>query len=321
MKAIRIHFSEDGDELRMEEVPQPEPKAGEVLIKTQAIGVNRADLGRRRTASEGQQEPPRIPGLDVAGVVESVGADVTNWRPGDQVIALVRSAYAEYSVADPVLTYRPPTGMSTTDAASLPCVFFTAWYAFQMAELKPGETALIHAAGSGVGMAGIQIAKAMGARVLTSAGSDERVERGRQLGAEAGVNYSTQNVTETLLGLTDGRGVDMVLDTVGGAIFDATLAALAQGGRVVTVGGHTGQRAQYEDQNLARKGQWVRAMGVFNEAPVDVDQRGWTQMKSWFETGELRTLVQEVIPWTEAKRVQDLLANRGVFGKVVMEVG
>ena len=112
----------------------------------------------------------------------------------------------------------------------------------------------------------------------------------------------------------------MVLDTVGGPIFDATLAALAEGGRVVTVGGHTGQRAQYEDQDLAQKGQWVRTLGVFNEAPVDVDQRGWTRMKSWFETGELRTLVQEVIPWTEAKRVQDLLASRGVFGKVVMRV-
>ena len=308
MKAIRI------------QAPRPEPKANEVLIKTQAIGVNRADLGRRRTVSEGEQEPPRIPGLDVAGVVESVGADVTNWHPGDQVMALVRGAYAEYSVANSVLTFRPPEGMSTTDAASLPCVFFTAWYAFQMAGLKPGETALIHAAGSGVGMAGIQIANALGARVLTSAGSDERVERGRQLGAEAGVNYSTQDVTEALLRLTDGRGVDMVLDTLGGAIFDATLSALAQGGRVVTVGGHTGQRSEYEDQDLAEKGQWVRAMGVFNETEEDVDQRGWAQMKPWFETGKLRTVVQEVFPWTEAKRVQELVASRGVFGKVVMEV-
>jgi NADPH2:quinone reductase len=320
MKAIRIHFADNGDELRMQDVPKPDPKPGEVLIRTQAIGVNRADLGRRRTASEGEQEPPRIPGLDVAGVVESVGSDATNWHPGDQVMALVRGAYAEYSVAESVLTYSPPAGMSTTDAASLPCVFFTAWYAFQMAGLKPGETALIHAAGSGVGMAGIQIAKAMGARVLTSAGSDERVKRGRQLGAEAGVNYSTQNVTETLLGLTDGRGVDMVLDTVGGAIFDATLAALAHGGRVVTVGGHTGQRSQYEDQKLAQKEQWVRAMGVFNEAQEDVDQRGWAQMKAWFETGKLQTVVQEVLPWTEPARVQGLLASRGVFGKLVMEV-
>lgn len=320
MKAIRIHFTDTGDELRMEEVPQPVPKAGEVLIRTRAIGVNRADLGRRRTVSEGEQEPPRIPGLDVAGVVASVGAGVTNWHSGDQVMALLRGAYAEYSVAQSVLAFRPPEGMSPTDSASLPCVFFTAWYAFQMAGLKPGETALIHAAGSGVGMAGIQIANSLGARVLTSAGSDERVERGRQLGAEAGVNYSTQDVTAALLRLTNGRGVDMVLDTVGGAIFDATLTALAQGGRVVTVGGHGGQRSQYEDQVLATKGQWVRQMGVFNEAQEDVDQRGWAQMKSWFETGKLRTVVQEVFPWTEAKRVQELLAGRGVFGKVVMEI-
>lgn len=321
MKAIRIHFTDAGDELCMEEVPQPEPTDGEVLVRTQAIGVNRADLGRRRTLPEGELEPPRIPGLDVAGVVESVGVGVTNWRPGDQVMALVRGAYAEYSIAQSILAFRPPEGMSTSDAASLPCVFFTAWYAFQTAGLQAGETALIHAAGSGVGMAGIQIANALGARVLTSAGSDERVERGLRLGAEAGVNYSTQNVTETLLELTDGRGVDMVLDTVGGAIFDATLAALAQGGRVVTVGGHTGQRAQHEDPDLAAKGQWVRQMGVFNEAQEDVDQSGWAQMKSWFETGKLQTVVQEVFPWTEVQQVQELLLGRGVFGKVVMKVG
>jgi NADPH:quinone reductase-like Zn-dependent oxidoreductase len=127
MKAIRMHFADKGNEPRMEEVPQPDPKADEVMIRTQAIGVNRADLGRRRTVSEGAQEPPRIPGLDVAGVVASVGANVTTWHPGDHVMALVRGAYAEYAVAPSVLTFRPPVGMPTTDAASLPCVFLTAW--------------------------------------------------------------------------------------------------------------------------------------------------------------------------------------------------
>ena len=320
MKAIRIHFTDTGDELRMDDAPTPVPEAGQLLVRAQAIGLNRADLYRRRTAPEGEPEPPRIPGLDVAGVVESVGADVTGWSPGDQVMALVRGAYAEYSIANSALAYRPPAGMSMTDAASLPCVFFTAWYAFQMAGLKAGETALIHAAGSGVGMAGIQIAKALGARTLTSAGSDERVARGCELGAEAGVNYSDQDVAEELLQLSDGRGVDMALDTVGGAIFDATLKALAEGGRIVTVGGHSGQRAEYEEPELARKGQWVRAMGVFNEAQEDADQLGWQQMKSWFEDGTLRTIVQEVIPWTEAERAQQVLGSRGVFGKVVMEV-
>ena len=320
MKAVRIHFTDAGDELQMDDVPNPEAGADEIIVRAQAIGLNRADLNRRRTATEGQQEPPRIPGLDVAGIVESVGAEVMNWQPGDQIMALVRGAYSEYSVARSVLAFRPPLGMSMTDAASLPCVFFTAWYAFQMAGLKPGETALLHAAGSGVGMAGIQIAKALGARVLTSAGSDERVARGLGLGAEAGVNYSNQNVTQELLRLTDGRGVDMVLDTVGGTIFDATLEALAEGGRVVTVGGHSGPRSEYEEQDLAKKGQWVKAMGVFNEAQEDSEQRGWEQMKTWFENGSLRTIVQEVIPWTESERAQKLLSSRGVFGKIVMDL-
>jgi NADPH:quinone reductase-like Zn-dependent oxidoreductase len=321
MQAIRIHFNDNGDQLRMEEVPQPVPQAGEVLIRTQAIGVNRADLNRRRTVAEGQPEPPRVPGLDVAGVVEAVGPDVAGWQPGDPVMGLVRGAYAEYCVTPSVLAFPGPQGMSTNDVASLPCVFFTAYYAFQMAGLKAGDTALVHSAGSGVGMAGIQIAKAMGARVLTSAGSDQRVERGRELGAEAGVNYSTQDVTAELLRLTGGQGVDMVLDTVGGAIFDATLPALANGGRVVTVGGHSGERSEYQERELESKGQWVRAMGVFNEAQEDVDQQGWDQMKSWFESGEMRTVVQQVFPWSQVQQVQELLASRGVFGKVVMEVG
>ena len=320
MKAIRIHFADTGDELRMDEVDQPIPQSGELLIRAQAIGVNRADVYRRRTAPAGEPEPPRIPGLDVAGVVESVGSGVTGWQTGEPVMALVRGAYAEFSAAQSVLAFRQPEGMSTPDAASLPCVFFTAWYAFEMAGLQPGETALVHSAGSGVGMAGIQIARNLGARVLTSAGSDERVERGRELGAEAGVNYSTQDVATELLRLTDGRGVDMVLDTVGGAIFDATLNALAPSGRVVTVGGHSGPRSEFEEQRLADQGQWVRPMGVFDEASRDVEQRGWAQMKSWFENGQMRTVVQEVFPWTEATRVQQILSDRGVFGKVVMEV-
>ena len=320
MKAIRVHFTGDTNDLRMEDMPQPSPAEGELLIRTQAIGINRADLGRRRSVPAGEQEPPRIPGLDVSGAVAEVGSGVAGWQVGDQVMALVRGAYAEYCTARSVLAYRQPQGMSNTDAASLPCVFFTAWYAFQMAGLKAGETALVHAAGSGVGMAGIQIANNLGARVLTSAGSDNRVGRGLELGAEAGVNYSTQDVTAELLRLTGGRGVDMVLDTVGGPIFDATLAALAEGGRVVTVGGHSGERARYEDRDLEARGQWVRAMGVFNEAQEDVTQAGWAQMKSWFEEGKLRTIVQEVFPWTESARVQELLADRGVFGKLVMEV-
>ena len=321
MKAIRVHFTETGSHLRMEEVPKPEPAPDQILVKAQAIGLNRADLGRRRTAQPGQPEPPTIPGLDVAGIVEAVGRDVRGWSPGDSVTALVRGAYAEYVPSGSVVAYHPPHGMSIAEAASLPCVFLTAWYALtKVADLKPGETALIHAAGSGVGMAGIQIARALGARVLTSAGSDDRVARGCELGAEAGVNYSTQDVAAELSRLTQGRGVDVVLDSVGGPVFDATLSALAQEGRVVTVGGIGGQRSPHDETALASKGQWVKAMGVFTEAQEDVEQRGWAQLKTWLEDGTLRTVVQQVLPWTEAEAAQKLLADRAVFGKVVMTV-
>ncbi|MBI2171926.1 MAG: zinc-binding dehydrogenase [Chloroflexi bacterium] len=322
MKAIRVHFTATESTLRMDEVPKPEPVADQIVIRAQAIGLNRADLGRRRMAQPGQPEQPATPGLDVAGSVEAVGAEVRGWRRGDQVMALVRGAYAEYVATRAVTAYHPPRGMRMTDAASLPCVFLTAYYALtKLAGLKRGETVLIHAAGSGVGMAGIQIAHALGARVLTSAGSDERVARGRQLGAEAGVNYSSQDVTMELNRLTGGRGVNVVLDSVGGSIFDATLKALAPGGRIVTVGGPAGPRTAYDEGALTAKGQWVKPMTVFAEAQADTEQKGWAQLKAWFESGTLRTVVQQVMPWTQAEAAQKLLTDRGVFGKIVMTVG
>ena len=322
MKAIRVHFTPDASELRMDEVPKPEPGPDQVLIKTQAIGLNRADLGRRRMAQPGQPEPPTLPGYDVAGTIEAVGKDVKGWRVGEPVTALVRNGYAEYVASKAVTAYRPPKGMSIAEAASLPCVFLTAWYGIaKIAGLKPSDLALVHAAGSGVGVAGIQIARALGARVLTSAGSDERVARGRELGAQDGVNYAAQDVAFELKRLTNGRGVDVVLDSVGGAIFDATLQALAKDGRVVTVGGTAGPRAAVDEKALAVKGQWVKAMSVFREAEDDAEQQGWQALTALFEQGKLRTVMHKVLPWTQAEAAQKLLADRTVFGKLVMTVG
>lgn len=320
MQAIRIHFTDDDDKLVLEEIETPSPGIGEVLIRNRAIGLNRADLYRQRTVEIGQQEPPRIPGRDIAGYIESIGPGVTNLRTGDPVMALVRGGYAEFSVSNTSTVYPIPTGMSMEAASSIPCVFLTAWYAFKMAGLQMGETALIHAAGSGVGMAGIQIAKAMGARVLTSAGSDHRVAKGCQLGADAGINYSNQDLEKELYTLTNGEGIDMSLDTLGGATFDATLKSLGTGGRIVTVGGHTGPRSSYDERALQMKNQWVRSMGVFREAEQDRDQVSWQQMKPWFDNGQLTTLVQEVIRWPFAEEAQQMLNDRRVFGKIVMSV-
>ena len=275
MRAIRVHISGDDRSLLMEDLPTPEPRPDQVLIRASAISVNRADLGRGPVGGAATGEP-FIPGLDVGGTIEAIGSEVSGWSEGDPVIALARSAYAEFVPSRAVLAYRPPEGMSIVDAASIPCAVLTAWYGIRkLGRMQPGETVLVHAAGSGVGTAAIQIAKASGARVLTTAGSDAKVARGLDLGAESGINYSTQDVTAELQRLTDGRGVDVVLDSVGGSVFDATMKSLAEGGRVVNVGAPSGARSEQDQSAMEARGQSVQQSGVFNDAAEDAGGAGW----------------------------------------------
>lgn len=318
MRAIRVHVEGDERSLLMEEVPTPEPRPDQVLIRTSAIGVNRADLGRGPVGG-GATGGPFIPGLDVGGTIEAVGSEVNGWSVGDPVIALARSAYAEFVPSRAVLAYRLPEGMSIVDAASIPCVFLTAWYGLKkLGRMQPGETVVVHAAGSGVGTAAIQIARASGARVLTTAGSDAKVAMGVELGAEAGINYSTQDVTAELQRLAGDRGVDVVLDSVGGAVFDATMKVLAEGGRVVNVGAPSGARSEQDQSVMEAKGQSMHQSGVFNDAAEDVEAAGWAQLKAWFEDGTMRPIVDRVLPWEEAAEAQRLLAERVIFGKIVL---
>ncbi len=320
MRAIRVHTEGDARRLVLEEVADPAPRPGQMLVRVSAFSVNHADLLGGGRGGNGATQP-FIPGLDVGGVIEAVGEGVDGWSPGDPVMALVRGAYAELTLAREITAYRPPRGVSIQEAASIPGVFFTAWYVLtRWGRMAPGETVLVHAAGSGVGTAGIQIARAMGARVLTSAGSDEKVARGVALGAEAGINYSTQDVEPELLKLTDGKGVDVVLDSVSGAVFDATLRALAPGGRVVSVGSAAGPRPDLDEVALQAKGQSVQAMGVAGDALEDPEQDAWARMRAWFEDGTLRPVVDRFLPWQRAEEAHRLLRDRAVFGKVVLTV-
>ena len=321
MRAIRVHGVGASSMLRMEEVPTPVPADDQILIRAAAIGLNRADVGRRIAATQSAPPEPVIPGLDVAGTVEGVGSRVTGWSRGDRVMALARGTYAEHVLATPVLVCRVPERMALPEAASIPCVFLTAWYGLtKLAQMRSGETVVVHAAGSGVGIAGIQIARALGARVIATAGSEAKLEKARGLGAVAGVNYTTQDVAAELLRLSAGKGVDVVLDSVGGDVFDATLRALAPDGRVVTVGSPAGPRSTPDQRVLEAKRQRVQAIGVFNEATADMEGRGWAQLVQGFKDGTLKPVIDRILPWTQAEAAQRLLLDRAVFGKVVMTV-
>lgn len=322
MRSVLVYTSDAGRRFEIAETPKPDPRPDQVLVRVKATSINFSDLSHG-IGGKPQGNEPFTPGLDVAGIVEAVGSEVVNWEVGDRVLGLAsRGAYAEFALIRRSLAYQPPKDMSLEEAASIPCVFLTAWYGLtKFAATKPGETVLIHAGGSGVGIAGIQIASALGARVLTSAGSDVKLAKAKELGAEAGINYTTEDLTQGLKRLTDGRGVDVVLDPVGGAIFDATLPALALGGRVVTAGGAAGERSDVDEAALIANRQSVQQMGVFNDAAADTDQRGWAQIKSWFDDGILHPVVECILPWTEVETGQRLLMERKVFGKVVLAMG
>ena len=244
MKAIRIHeFGQSEDVLKYEDVPVPEPKAGEVLIKVEAASLNRADLGLRKgTYRIAADALPVIPGREFAGTIAKLGAGVNDFHMGQRVVGYPSlGGYAEYAVAK-VAELRPvPDGVTAAQAAALPTAALTAWFGLKTdGALKAGEWLLVHGGSSGVGVAAIQIAKHLGAKVIATSGSEVKCRRLRQLGADATIDVSENDFLPEVMRVTGNRGVDVVLEMIGGEVYQKSLQALAPGGRLVSIGGAFG---------------------------------------------------------------------------------
>ena len=261
--------------LTPESRPVPKPEAGEVLIKVAAAGVNRPDVMQRM----GLYPPPPgatdIPGLEIAGDVVARGPEVTRWKSGDRVMALViGGGYAEYCVAHESHALPVPSGLSAIEAAAIPETFFTVWYnVFERARLAAGETALIHGGASGIGTTAIQLAKAFGARVIVTAGSAEKCEACQKLGADVAVNYKTDDFVAATKKATGDRGADVVLDIVGGDYVDRNYEAAAVEGRIVQIAFQASPRASVDFRRLMFKrlthtGSTLRARSVGDKAAI-----------------------------------------------------
>jgi len=255
MKAITIPTPGDADALVLDDVPTPEIAADEVLVQVAAAGVNRADLMQR----QGFYPPPpgasTYPGLEVSGTISVLGTDVTGWAVGDQVCALLSGGgYAE-QVAVPATQLLPvPDGVSLVEAAALPEVVSTVWSnVFMTANLQPGQTILIHGGSSGIGTMAIQLARAIDARVAVTAGSGEKLEACRALGAEILINYREQDFVEVLADATQGRGADVILDNIGAKYLARNVSSLAVNGRLVVIGLQGGAKAELDINALLRK--------------------------------------------------------------------
>lgn len=343
MKAVRFHTFGDAGVLRYEDAPMPEIGASEVLLQLKAAALNHLDVFIRSGNREKSIPFPHTPGSDGAGTIAEVGRDVKSLKPGDNVLispgiscgrcemclggkdnlchtyhvlgTKEDGTYAEF-VKLPAINVLPiPIGLDFNEAAAIPLVFLTAWHMLaSVAKVRSGEIVLVHGAGSGVGSAGIQIAKLLGARVITTAGSEEKLTKAKALGADELINYREKGFTEEVRRLTEKRGVDVVFEHIGGEVFEKSITVLGKGGRLVTCGSTTDFVTKVDIRYIYSRQQTIYGSWM-----------GWKQelveVLKYFEGGrKLQPVLDSVFPLAQAADAQRRMEERKNFGKIVLTV-
>ena len=324
MIAVEISAPGGPEVLRAVERPDPKPARGEVLIEVAAAGVNRPDIMQRK----GLYPPPPgasdLPGLEVAGAIIALGDGVTGWHPGDSVCALVGGGgYATRCVAPAVQCLPIPRGMELTAAAAIPETFFTVWTnVFERGRLVAGESALFHGGTSGIGTTAIQIAACRGARVFATAGTDEKCRVCEQLGAARGINYRTTDFVDAIRELTDGHGVDLVLDIMGGGYVARNLACLAVDGRLVQIGLMEGDAIAPVDfrrilgRRLTITGSTLRPRSIQEKGAIAAALR--REVWPLLDAGAVKPVIARLFPLADAADAHRLMESSEHIGKIVL---
>ena len=342
MKAVRFHQHGTPDVLKYEDAPEPSIRPNEVLVRVRACALNHLDLWVRRGIPGVPIPLPHIPGSDVSGEIAQIGADVTTVRVGQNVVLapgvtcgkcaacvsgqdnrcrqftnlgyLIDGGCAEFVRVPEVNCMPYPENLTFEEAASIPLVFQTAWHMLlARAELQPGEDVLILGAGSGVGSAAIQIAKFFGARVIATAGSDEKLTKAKDLGADHLINHQTHKIREEVRRITNKRGVDVVFEHVGTATWDDSLASLGLGGRLVTCGATTGYDAKVDLRFLFSR--QLSLLGSYMGTKSELHS-----VMRLVASGRFKPIVDRVFPLAEAAAAHAYLESSSQFGKVVLKV-
>ncbi len=324
MRAVVITKPGDPDVLQVQEVAAPEPQAGEILVRVRAAGVNRADLLQRL----GQYPAPfgapaNIPGLEYAGEVAALGMGAQAWKPGDRVMGLVPGgAYAEFLTTHEALALRVPAAWTFEQAAAVPEVFITAYDALmRQMLLRAGERLLIHAVGSGVGTAALQLARTIHARTFGTSRSAAKLERARALGLEVAIDTSREDFVEVVRRKTDGEGVDVVLDLVGGPALAGNVQVLARAGRMIVVGLAGGRSAPIDlgavlSKRLTIVGTVLRARTL--DEKVAVTATFAREVLPLLEAGMVQPVLDRTYALAEAAEAHRRLEANATFGKVVL---
>jgi NADPH:quinone reductase-like Zn-dependent oxidoreductase len=340
MHAVRFHEHGDIEVLKYEEAPEPKIQADEVLVKVKACALNHLDLWVRQGVSDWKLQLPHIEGSDVSGEVAEVGSQVKRVKAGARVLlypgiscgqcemcfkgldsacrsytvlgVFVDGGYAEYVKAPEVNVIPIPGGLSFDEAAAVPLVFLTAWHMlFTRAQLKPGEDVLVIGGGSGVGSAAIQIAKSVGARVIATAGADWKLEKAKAIGAHEVINHSRQSISGEVRRLTGKRGVDVIVEHVGAAIWEECFNSLATYGRLVTCGVTSGGEVKLNVQGLFGRQRTI--LGSFMGGKAEL-----LEALKFIARGNLKAVIDSAFPLREAAAAQKKMESREFFGKILL---
>jgi len=325
VKAIVVRQYGGPEVLRYEEVSDPEPTPGEVLLKVRVAGFNYADVMMRVGLYKGGPKPPYIPGFEVCGTVTRLGQGVSGLQAGARVLAFpdpsaTGGGYAQLVAISAQRLFPAPPSLSDQEAGAFPIVFLTAYLALRTAgRAAPGESVLIHSAGGGVGTAAVQIARQLGLRIFATASSDEKLERVKALGADVIINYQDHDFAEEVRRETSGRGVDLILEMVGGKVFDKSLQCLTPLGRLVAVGIASGRVPKADIAQLLYGNLSVIGfhLGKLLTRP-DLVGDALAQLNRWIEEQKIRPVVGPAFPLREAAAAHAMVSDRKNYGKVVL---
>jgi NADPH2:quinone reductase len=324
MKAIIITQPGSPEVLQIADVPKPAIAHDEVLVKVIAAGVNRPDVAQRKGNYPPPAEAPKdIPGLEIAGIITETGSNVQRWKTGGKVCALViGGGYAEFCNVPEGQCLPVPENMSFAEAASLPETFFTVWSnVFDRAKLQPGESLLVHGGSSGIGVGAIQMATALGNTVYVTAGSEEKCIFCEQLGAAKAINYKTDDFSEAILQLTNNKGVNVILDMIGGNYTPLNIKCLADDGRLVMINFMNGKDVQVDLSAVMRKrlnitGSALRSRDTAFKSAIakNLQEHIWPLLTS----GKIKPVIYKIFPADEASKAHQLMESSEHMGKIIL---
>ena len=319
MKAVRIHEFGGLDVLQWEEAPEPKPRPHQVLIKVDSAGVNYADIMRRGGNYPGPDLPTSL-GLEAAGTVVEVGAEVTGISVGQRVMAMGPGGQAEYVAVNGNFVFPYPETMDPVQAGGMPIVFLTSYHLLKTrGHMQPGDTVLIQAGASGVGTVAIQLAKSWGAKVITTASTQEKLDLARSLGADVTINYTTQDFEEAVKEETGGHGVELVLECVGGPVLEKSVRCIASYGRLISYGNASGATVSLPATDITSANRTVMGFSMGRSPVGTLDHKAaMAELLPMISDGKVKLVVDQVLPMSEVAQAHQHLSNRGTRGKVIL---